>query len=125
MTLKFTEHVLDSGAVPDDSTKYTLPTNSGIPVELIGVLQASVYLLGSKLGSTGELGRMESPGSKRRYREENYSRKQQLCSNGAHGSLRVTGVGNLPGNRKVALTHKDTLCLLKLSICLNLLTRAI
>ena len=30
------------------------------------------FLPGSKLGSTGELGRMESPGSKRRYREENY-----------------------------------------------------
>ena len=31
----------------------------------------SVSLMGPKLGSTGELGRMELPGSKRRYREEN------------------------------------------------------
>jgi hypothetical protein len=60
--------------------------------------------VGADIGSINELGRMESPGSKRRYREENYSRKQQLCSSGAHGSLRVTGVGNGPSNRTVALT---------------------
>lgn len=61
-------------------------------------------LLGPKLGSTNELGRMESPGSKRRYREENDNCKHKRSARDGTSSLRTAGVGNLPSNRKVALT---------------------
>jgi hypothetical protein len=60
--------------------------------------------VGPETGSTNELGRMESPGSKRRYREENDNCKHKRSARDGTSSLRVTGVGNLPGNRKVALT---------------------
>jgi hypothetical protein len=67
----------------------------------------SVSLMGPKLGSTGELGRMESPGSKRRYREENDNCKCKRSARDGTSSLRTARVGNLPSNRKVALTSRS------------------
>jgi len=69
--------------------------------------------MGPKLGSTNELGRMESPGSKRRYREENDNCKHKRSASNGTSSLRTAGVGNLPSNRKVALTHKGHTMIIK------------
>ncbi len=69
-----------------------LSNNAGVSVKRSAAV--NLFLLGSKLGSTGELGRMESPGSKRRYREENYRCKQQLCArNGNRCLIKQQGYG--------------------------------
>lgn len=79
MTLKFTERGLDSGAVPDGSTinteiRLTVCRDScknGLRAEDddIGSNPILCVFAGAETGSTNELGRMESPGCKRRYRE--------------------------------------------------------
>jgi hypothetical protein len=79
VTLKFTEHGTDPGAVPGDSTISTGmrlmvcrdSCKNGLRAEDddIGSNPLLCAFDGVEIGSMYELGRMESPGCKRRYRE--------------------------------------------------------
>jgi len=95
--------------VPDGST---IDTQAATGFDGALKSQSSVKVVtlcifaGADIGSINELGRMESPGSKRRYREENDNCKHKRSASNGTSSLRTARVGNLPSNRKVAFIRK-------------------